>query len=162
TTSRSIPTGMTARPIENRARKPNNNAALAKSASNAIRLPPRHGTTCTPIAMPNAAPRSTKSKRSGSNTAVPAARSARNAGNARIATTAVAIATATIRGPRLRTGERPIPDAVRLPVGTVLLAHELLVGVVVPLEPEHAAVAFKNEEVGRYAVQEPPVMADDD
>ena len=41
-----------------------------------------------------------------------------------------------------------VPDAMWLPVGAVLLAHELLI-VVVALEPAHAAVAFEVEQVRR-------------
>src|SRR5258706_5008469 len=61
-----------------------------------------------------------------------------------------------------RTGQRSVPDAVRLPVGAVFPAHELLVGVVVALEPAHAAVALEDEEVRGDAVEEPAVVADHD
>src|SRR5437773_858891 len=60
----------------------------------------------------------------------------------------------------LRTSKRPIPNAMRLPVGALLLTHELLVGVVVALEPAHAAVALEDEEMRRDAVEEPAVVAD--
>src|SRR4030088_2631922 len=64
--------------------------------------------------------------------------------------------------PRLRARQRPIPDAMWLPVVAVLLAHELLVRVVVAFEPPHAAVAFEDEQVRRDAVEEPAVVTDDD
>src|SRR5438445_9776293 len=62
----------------------------------------------------------------------------------------------------LRTSKRPIPNAMRLPVSALLLAHELLVRVVVPLEPAHAAVALEDEKMCCDAVEEPAVVADDD
>src|SRR5688500_6625691 len=58
--------------------------------------------------------------------------------------------------------EWPIPDAMRLPVLAVLLAHELFIGVVVAFEPAHAAVALEDQEVRRDAVEEPAVVADND
>src|SRR5438445_5493015 len=60
----------------------------------------------------------------------------------------------------LRTSKRPISNAMRLPVSALLLAHELLVRVVVPLEPAHAAVALEDEEMCRDAVEEPAVVTD--
>src|SRR5688572_33395585 len=72
---------------------------------------------------------------------------------------------ARILQPRCRgscSREWPIPDAMRLPVLAVLLAHELFIGVVVAFEPAHAAVALEDEEVGRDAVEEPAVVADND
>src|SRR5207244_3299660 len=45
----------------------------------------------------------------------------------------------------LRTSKRPIPNAMRLPVGALLLTHELLVRVVVALEPAHAVALAARE-----------------
>src|SRR5262245_43215852 len=88
------------------------------------------------------------------------ARIAMNSGNALTATAAAAIAMMTTR--RLRTHERAVLDAVRLPVRPVLLAHLLLVRLVVTFEPSHLAVSFEHEHVRRDAVEEPAIVADDD
>src|SRR2546426_11526288 len=64
--------------------------------------------------------------------------------------------------PRSGAHERPVADAVGTPVGADGLAHVLLVRLVVALEPADAAVAFKDEQVRRDAVEEPAVVADDD
>src|SRR5438093_12241082 len=58
--------------------------------------------------------------------------------------------------------QRAVLDAVRLPVGAVLLAHLLFVRLVVALEPAHATVALEDEQVCRDAVEEPAVVADND
>src|SRR5215831_18534055 len=62
----------------------------------------------------------------------------------------------------LLTGQLPIADSVRL-IG--LLAQTLLairfVVAVVPLEPDHLAVAFKGEDVSGDPVEEPTVVAAD-
>src|SRR5712692_6456059 len=76
----------------------------------------------------------------------------RNAGMARRAS----------RGPRnaSRPQERPVADAMRTPVRAHGLAHELLVRLVVALEPAHTTVAHEDEHVRRDAIQEPAVVAD--
>src|SRR5256712_3579919 len=60
-----------------------------------------------------------------------------------------------------RPEERPVANAMRTPVRAHGLAHELLVRLVVALEPAHSAVALEDQHVRRDAIQEPAVVADD-
>ena len=58
--------------------------------------------------------------------------------------------------------DRAEADAVGLVGGVAEQAAALLViGLVVALEPGHLAVALEGEDVGRHAIEEPAVMADD-
>src|SRR2546428_315255 len=95
----------------------------------------------------------------GSTFLVPIDRSPRKSGNAATPTPAATVASAS-RRIALRTHERAVLDAVRLPVRPMLLAHLLFVRLVVAFEPAHPAVAFEHEHVRRDAVEEPAIAAD--